>query len=44
LVYVHPDVIKQLKKAAVDEDRNAYEIAEEALRQWLSAHKTTRRR
>jgi hypothetical protein len=44
LVYLHPDVIKELKKAALDEDRNAYEIAEEALRQWLSARKTIRRR
>lgn len=39
LVYMRPTIIKQLKKVALDEDRNAYEIAEEAVRQWLSTHK-----
>jgi hypothetical protein len=39
LVYLDPDVIKQLKKAALDEDRNAYEITEEALRDWLGDNK-----
>jgi hypothetical protein len=42
LVYLHPDIIKELKKAAVDEDRPAYEIAEEALAQWLAARSTSR--
>lgn len=36
LVYLHPEVIKDLKKAALDEDRPAYEIAEEAVSAWLA--------
>ncbi|RUX96920.1 hypothetical protein EOA25_28630 [Mesorhizobium sp. M2A.F.Ca.ET.040.01.1.1] len=35
LVYLDPVVIKALKKAAVDDDRHSYEIAEEAIRDWL---------
>jgi len=38
LVYLNPDVIKRLKKAALDEDRTAYEITEEAVREWLQKH------
>jgi hypothetical protein len=34
-LYLPPDVIKALKKAAVDEDRHSYEIAEEAILRWL---------
>ena len=41
LVYLHPDVIRDLKKAALDEDRTAYEITEEAVLAWL-AHRKTR--
>ena len=29
LVYLHPDLIKQLKKVALDEDRTAYEVTED---------------
>lgn len=36
LVYLHPDVIKDVKKAGLDEDRPVYEIAEEALSAWLA--------
>lgn len=36
LVYLHPEVIKEVKKAAVDQDRPVYEIAEEALSAWLA--------
>lgn len=36
LVYLHPDVIKELKKAALDENRPAYEITEEAVSAWLA--------
>jgi hypothetical protein len=43
LVYLHPEVIKDLKKAALDEDRTAYEIAEEALSAWLASRKTARK-
>lgn len=44
LVYLHQGVIKQLKKAALDEDRTAYEITEDAVRKWLATRKTTRKR
>lgn len=36
LVYLDPHVIKEIKKAAVDQDRPVYEIAEEALSTWLA--------
>jgi hypothetical protein len=39
LVYLQPNVIKELKKAALDEDRTAYEITEEAVTLWLAARK-----
>jgi hypothetical protein len=39
LVYLHPELIKELKKAALDEDRTAYEITEEAVAAWLAARK-----
>jgi hypothetical protein len=37
LVYLDERVIKRLKKAALDQDRHAYEIAEEAVREWLKS-------
>jgi hypothetical protein len=43
LVYLRPDIIKELKKAALDEDRTAYEITEEAISAWLASRKTTNR-
>lgn len=39
LVYLHPNLIKELKKAALDEDRTAYEITEEAVAAWLDARR-----
>jgi predicted transcriptional regulator len=36
LVHVSPDVIKEVKKVAVDDDVTASAITEKALRQWLS--------
>jgi len=33
--YMFPDTIKQLKMAALEDDRNAYEILEEAVSHWL---------
>ena len=36
LVYVDENLIKELKKAAVDVDRNVYEIVEEASKDWLA--------
>jgi hypothetical protein len=44
LVYLQPDIIKQLKKAALDEERTAYEITEEAVREWLSARRVSPKR
>jgi len=44
LVYLHQEVIKKLKIAALDEDRPAYEIAEEAISEWLAARAQVRRR
>ncbi len=37
--YMFPDTIKQLKMAALEEDRNAYEILEEAVSHWLERRK-----
>jgi hypothetical protein len=42
LAYLEPSVIKALKKAALDDDRSAYQIAEEAIRNWLLARKPNR--
>ena len=42
LVYLHPDLIKQLKRVALDRDTTAYEITEQAVQDWLSTHKTKR--
>ena len=36
LVYMDAALIKELKKAALDHERNVYEIVEEAARDWLS--------
>jgi hypothetical protein len=34
--YLDPVLIKNLKKAALDDERNAYEIVEEAVGAWLA--------
>jgi len=39
LVYMDPDLIKQLKRVAVDEEITAYEIVEDAVRSWLHTAK-----
>ena len=36
LVYLDATLIKELKKAAVDDDTNVYEIVEDATRAWLT--------
>lgn len=36
LAYLDAQLIKELKKAALDDERNAYEIVEEAVRDFLS--------
>jgi hypothetical protein len=38
LVYLEPELIKTLKKAAVDHDVNVYDIVDEATREWLGRH------
>lgn len=38
LVYLRPELIKDLKRTALDEDRTAYEITEDALTEWLRGH------
>jgi hypothetical protein len=43
LVYLREDIIKRLKVAALDEDRHAYLIAEEALTNWLDRKSQKRR-
>jgi hypothetical protein len=40
LVYMETETVKDLKRAALDQDRNAYEIVEEAVRRWLAARTT----
>ena len=35
LVYMDEALIKELKKVAVDDDCNAYDIVEKATREWL---------
>lgn len=42
LIYAAPDVIKELKRAALDEDRPAYELAEEAIRDFLKKRKRSK--
>jgi hypothetical protein len=39
LIYLDPELIKELKRAALDEDRAAYEVAEEAIREWIRTRK-----
>ena len=40
LVYLRPQLIKQLKKRAVDQDTTAYDLTEQALRKWLASDKS----
>jgi predicted transcriptional regulator len=42
LTYLSPDLIKELKRAALDEDRPAYELAEEAIRDFLKKAKRSK--
>jgi hypothetical protein len=34
-----PDVIRAIKRAALDVDRTASDVMEEAAKQWLARHK-----
>ncbi len=42
LVYLAPEVIKDVKKIAVDDDTTASSITEEALRDWLKRRSESR--
>ena len=35
LTYMRADLIKEVKKAALDQERNAYELVEDAVEQYL---------
>jgi predicted 2-oxoglutarate/Fe(II)-dependent dioxygenase YbiX len=39
LLYMDPEVIKELKRAALDENEPAYVLAEVAVREWLKRRK-----
>lgn len=39
LVYMEPSLIKELKITALNEDRNVYELVEEATLEWLKRRK-----
>lgn len=39
MVYMAPKLVVRLKKAALDENLNVYEIVEEAAELWLSSNK-----
>lgn len=39
LIYLSAEVILELKRAALSEGRPAYELAEEAIKDWLSKDK-----
>ena len=43
LVYLDPELIKDLKRFALDEDIHVYEIVEQASRGWLAARSKSRR-
>jgi hypothetical protein len=36
-VYIEPELVKNVKKTALDEDRPAYEIVDDALKDWMEA-------
>lgn len=39
LIYMKPDLIRQLKLAALATNQTAYEAAEKAIEEWLKNHK-----
>jgi hypothetical protein len=44
LTTMSADVIKAVKQAAIEDDSNAWEIMEEAARDWLDRRKKSRRK
>jgi hypothetical protein len=43
LTMMSPDVIKAIKQAALEEDRAAWDVMEEAAKQWLERRRMSRR-
>ena len=43
LTMMSPDVIKLIKLAAIEDDRPAWDVMEEAARQWLERRKTAKK-
>jgi len=39
LIYMLPETVKELKRAALDEERAAYELAEEAIVEYLKSRR-----
>ncbi|WP_271557604.1 hypothetical protein [Bradyrhizobium sp. CCBAU 45394] len=38
LIYMHPNIIRRLKLAALAMEQPAYELAERAIDEWLKSH------
>lgn len=38
--YMDPEILKELKMAAIQIDKKAYEVVEEAVAEWLKRRKT----
>jgi len=43
LTSMDPDVIKAIKQAAIDKDRTASDVMEEAAKQWLERHRARKK-
>ena len=43
LTMMSPDIIRSIKQAALEDDRAAWDIMEEAARQWLERRKSGRK-
>jgi hypothetical protein len=43
LTTMDPDVVRQIKQAAIGLDRTASDVMEEAARDWLERHRTEKR-
>ena len=40
MIYMDPKLIKNVKRAALDDERTVYEIVEEATRDWMDRRTT----
>jgi hypothetical protein len=43
LLYMSPELIRELKRAAIDAERPAYELAEEAITEFLKGRKNRKK-